>query len=208
MVDSDNTSNTFSLQPMMNPKDLLSHNNSLDRENVSINTSRRSLTSSITVAPTFAFSHTIPISAEQLKVWHMSNEVDSVFYADSPDPPSNLSRTQSHDERWMDDDKITRLFNELSTLDFTRTLNPTPSCVNNNTACDNGDVILNKDPSNSSNLLTIHKQIEKQEYEEHQQLHGSKPNIYEYEIKKQAQKQHISKSRTSITSDTTEKSCY
>ncbi|UJR18330.1 hypothetical protein I4U23_005232 [Adineta vaga] len=187
MVDSDNTSNTFSLQPTVEQDILLLHNNSneatnsLDRENVSMNT---------VIAPTLPSSHTL--SSLQ----------------------SNLSRTQSHDEWWINDDvdEIEKLFNELSTLGSIRTkhriLNRTLSYVNNHTTCENSNMTLNKHHSNLSNLLTIHKQIEKQEYEEHQQLHGSKPNIYEYEIMKQTQKQHLNESQMSITSDDSEKSYY
>ncbi|UJR06663.1 hypothetical protein I4U23_010949 [Adineta vaga] len=185
MIDNDNTSNTFSLQPMVEQDVLLLHNNSneitnsLDGENVSMNT---------VIAPILSSSHTLSLQ-------------------------SNLSRTQSHDEWWIDDDdEIEKLFDELSTIDSIRTkhriLNPTLSYVNNNTTCENSNMILNNHLSNLSNLLTIHKQIEKQEYEEHQQLHGSKPNIYEYEIMKQTQKQLLNKSQMSITSDDSEKSYY
>ncbi|CAF1157797.1 unnamed protein product [Adineta ricciae] len=129
--------------------------------------------------------NTIYVPAEQLKI-------DSISDTNSLNLQSTLSRIQPHDEGHIDDDEIEKLL----TSDFFRTV------------CKNGNITVNKHLSNSSNRLTIRKQIEKQEYEEHQQLHGSKPNIYEYEIRQLVPKSHADGSQVSIVSDVSEKSFY
>ncbi|CAF0951308.1 unnamed protein product [Didymodactylos carnosus] len=65
-----------------------------------------------------------------------------------------------------------------------------------------------KRTSDSAIASTIRKQTETAEDEERRLLHGSKPNIYEDEIRKRELNQQHTTSQMSINSLTSEKSCY
>jgi len=185
LLPNDNISNTFSLDPMLEQK-IIRNNppNALILSPMADDTSLDTLRGSLISSPSQQ------ISANQL-----------------PSTPTHMTTTDSiinPDERAVEAEKE----DDIQDLDLKRIQPRYIKATNNNSS---SNLPANR-TSASSLEQTIRRQERRAEEEERGLLHGSNSNLYEKELRKQAEQESISRKHTnsqvSLVSRTSEDSCY
>jgi hypothetical protein len=193
MLHSDNISNTFSLDPMLEQK-IIKNNppNAIALSPMADDTSLDTLRGSLISSP-----------SQQISVIQPPHTPTRI----SAQHPSSSTTTDSiinPDERAFEAEKD----DDLHDLDLKR-IQPRYIKATNNSSSN----LPTLRPSGSSLEQTIRKQERRAEEEERGLLHGSNSNLYEKELRRQAEqdsfarKQHTN-SQVSLVSRTSEDSCY
>lgn len=197
LIPSDNISNTFSIDPMLEQK--IARNNppnaiplSPTADDTSLDTLRGSLISSP--------SQQISIHQRPSTPTYSTARTPSV-----PIPPSTTTDSHTNpDEHAVEAEKD----DDLHDLDLKPIQQRYIKATNNSSSN------LPAHRSSASNIeQTIRKQEQKAEREERNLLHGSNSNLYEKELRKLAEKEASSRkqhtnSQVSLVSRTSEDSCY